>query len=179
MAMGRPKSLDDQKQREVCALVSAGMSLPKVAMYVGCSVKTIRRLRDCEPDFDERMRRAQLAADLNPLEAMRRASGTHWRAAAWMLDRQERRGQSGKDKRRDGEFLRAVTDAHAKARQLVQREVICPLTQDRLQPGLDLLFATLAGEAAGGTSVPMPGAEGTKVAAESTTQDAPDTAIQA
>lgn len=89
--MAARKVLDDVKKREICALVTAGMSMVKVARYVGCSPKTITRAQRSDEEFDQRMRRAKLSADLNPLEAMRRASTTHWRAAAWMLERDERR----------------------------------------------------------------------------------------
>ena len=34
---GRPRVLDEVKQREVCALVSAGASVTQAAKYVSCS----------------------------------------------------------------------------------------------------------------------------------------------
>ncbi|QDU54976.1 helix-turn-helix domain-containing protein [Aeoliella mucimassa] len=89
--MARKHVLDEVKQREICALITAGMSLRKVARYVGCDRKTIYRERQADPEFDRRVRRAEMAADLTPLELMRRAAATHWRAAAWMLERRERR----------------------------------------------------------------------------------------
>lgn len=87
MPPGRPRLLDDTKRREICALVSAGTGLPKAARYVGCSVKTIRRESQRNATFGEQLRRAEMAAQLSPLDALRRAAGTHWRAAAWILER--------------------------------------------------------------------------------------------
>ena len=84
---GRPRALDDVKQREVCALVSAGCSLAGAARYVDCSVKTIRREAERDPDFGDHLRKSQLAAQLEPLRALRGKANTHWRAAAWLLER--------------------------------------------------------------------------------------------
>jgi hypothetical protein len=84
---GRPRALDEAKRREVCALVSAGGSIEWAAMYVGCSPSTIRRQARRDPAFYSQLRQAALAAQLHPLNALRQASTTHWRAAAWMLER--------------------------------------------------------------------------------------------
>ena len=84
---GRPHILDEARRREVCALVSAGGSVEWAAMYVGCSPSTIRRLARRDPEFNTKLREAALAAQLRPLNAMRHAATTHWRAAAWMLER--------------------------------------------------------------------------------------------
>lgn len=85
--VGRPHALDQVKRREICALVAAGCSLEWAAHYVGCSSRTIRREALRNEDFDEELRRAELSAQLNPLKALQNASSTHWRAAAWLLER--------------------------------------------------------------------------------------------
>lgn len=85
--VGRPRALDEFKRREICALVSAGCGLSTAARYVGCSVRTIDREAERNPDFNEKIRRALLAAEVTPLQALRKAASTHWRAAAWMLER--------------------------------------------------------------------------------------------
>lgn len=84
---GRPRILDEAKQREVCALLSAGASRAQAARYVGCAEMTLRREASRSKDFADRMRRAQATASLAPLQAMRNAAANHWRAAAWMLER--------------------------------------------------------------------------------------------
>jgi len=84
--MARPRLLDETKQREICALVSAGCSLMTAARYVGCSTTTIRREALRNVAFDDRLRRAELTAQFSPLQAMRRAADKHWRAAAWLLE---------------------------------------------------------------------------------------------
>jgi len=87
MAGGRPRVLDDGRQREVCALVSAGCSLQAAADYVHCAPDTIRREIERDAAFGVRFREARLAAQLSPLRIMRKAAANHWRAAAWMLER--------------------------------------------------------------------------------------------
>jgi len=79
--------LDDARQREVCALLSAGCSLQAAAQYIQCAPNTIRREAERNPDFGRRFREARLNAQLSPLQAMRKAAASHWRAAAWMLER--------------------------------------------------------------------------------------------
>jgi hypothetical protein len=87
MPRGRNRILDEAKQREVCALLSAGCSLEAAASYVECAPNTIRREALRNPDFGRRLREARLQAQLSPLQAMRKAASSHWRAAAWMLER--------------------------------------------------------------------------------------------
>jgi len=84
---GRPRVLDETKQREICALVSAGCGVREAARYVGCSRSTIHREAQRNPAFRERLDRAAVYAELSPLRAMQQAVNTHWRAAAWMLER--------------------------------------------------------------------------------------------
>jgi hypothetical protein len=84
---GRPRALDETKRREVCALITAGCGIEGAARYVGCAPSTIRREALRNVQFNEELRRANLAAELSPLNAMRHAAATHWRAAAWLLER--------------------------------------------------------------------------------------------
>jgi hypothetical protein len=84
---GRPRALDDGKRREICALIAGGCGLGDAARYVNCSVSTIRREAERNPDFLAQLRRSENQARLSPLRAMQQAMGTHWRAAAWFLER--------------------------------------------------------------------------------------------
>lgn len=86
---GRPRALDETKLREICALVSAGSGIIGAARYVGCAASTIRREACRNPDFNERLRRASLAAELGPLNAIREAAKKYWRAGAWLLERMD------------------------------------------------------------------------------------------
>src|SRR3972149_3390604 len=85
--MPRPRALDELKRREICALVSAGCGIAEAARYVGCNPVTIRREAPRNAEFHEPLRNADLRAELSPLQALRQAAHTHWRAAAWFLER--------------------------------------------------------------------------------------------
>ena len=85
--LGRPRALTEIKKREVCALLAAGGTMRFAGDYVGCSVKTIRNEADRDPEFGRDIHEAQLSAQLEPLRALRRKATTHWRAAAWLLER--------------------------------------------------------------------------------------------
>ncbi len=87
--LGRPCILDDQKRSEICDLVSAGHSVAAVARLMGCNVKTIRRHALRDERFGRLLRAAEVAAQNDPLKLMRRAAGSSWRAAAWLLERTE------------------------------------------------------------------------------------------
>lgn len=84
---GRPRRLDDAKRQIVCAMISSGCGLRDAARYVQCSVRTIRREAERNPAFDNELRRSEVHAKLSPLRAMQHAISTHWRAAAWFLER--------------------------------------------------------------------------------------------
>ena len=133
--MPNHRALDDVKRTEICALVTAGMSLAKIANYVGCHPKTIRRERKSNPEFNQRIRSAQMAADLKPLETMRHAASTHWRAAAWLLEREdrnrERRQLANTVTRRDVEKLAS------EIRLILMNEVEDMLLRFRLQSQLE------------------------------------------
>jgi hypothetical protein len=128
--LGRPRVLDDGKRREVCALISAGCNLEAAARYVNCSTATIRREAIRNEHFREELRAAEVRAQLDPLRAMRKAANTHWRAAAWLLERTNPR-----------QFARQKTNAwdprelHDVVNAIVERageEIAEPETRDRV-----------------------------------------------
>jgi hypothetical protein len=84
---GRPRVLDDVKRGQLVALATAGCSLNAAARFVGCSVDTIRREALRNEDFRRELRGAEIRSQLAPLQAMRSAAQSHWRAAAWLLER--------------------------------------------------------------------------------------------
>ncbi len=86
---GRPRLLDETKRREISALVSAGYGIAGAARYLGCSARTIRRESKRNEEFREQLQKAELAAELEPLRAIRSAAGKNWRAAAWLLERSD------------------------------------------------------------------------------------------
>ncbi len=87
MTAGRKRALDDVKRGEICALITTGCSLETAARYVGCDRTTIRREELRNPEFAAQLRRSTIEAELHPLRTLLQAAATHWRAAAWILER--------------------------------------------------------------------------------------------
>lgn len=85
---GRPRVLaDEQKRRTLLAMISVGAGLETAAKHAGCSTWTVRREVQRDEQFAQQLREAETAAELAPLQTMRKAASTQWRAAAWLLER--------------------------------------------------------------------------------------------
>jgi len=108
--LGRPNVLDDVKQASIVALLSAGCSRRQAAQYVGCAPSTIGYLAGRDRQFAKRLRQAELQTEVRPLTNLMEASGRHWRAAAWLLERQfpQRYGRRQPDLMTRGEFRDAL-----------------------------------------------------------------------
>jgi Helix-turn-helix domain len=135
---GRPRTLDDGKRREICALIAGGCGLNDAARYVNCSVSTIRREAERNPDFLAQLRHSEKHARLSPLRAMQQAMGTHWRAAAWFLerafpDRFARPEPSAFGPREAREVMKEIVD-------LVGTEIRDPFHARRLKKGVRRCF---------------------------------------
>jgi hypothetical protein len=63
------------------------MPIDEVARRVGCSARTIRRERARSPEFRREIRDARHYLQVGPLDELRRLARSHWRAAAWLLER--------------------------------------------------------------------------------------------
>jgi hypothetical protein len=97
---GRPRTLDDTKRREICALITNGCSLKDAARYVGCHVSTIRRAARRDPEFAEQLRRAERKSELIALNTIREAAKKHWRAGAYLMERADAERYAAKNARR-------------------------------------------------------------------------------
>jgi hypothetical protein len=127
---GRPRALDEIKRCEVCALVSTGCSLRRAARYVGCAHSTIAREAQQNQEFSDRLREAEVQAQLHPLRAIRKAAATHWRAAAWWLERTQ-----SDFARRDPDSIsiRRMRALFQNLLEVVDKERLAPSIRERLR----------------------------------------------
>lgn len=87
---GTPKrKLTEEKQAQICAILTVGGTRQMAADYVGCHVKTIQNTAKREPEFATRLRRSELAPEITLLKAIQTAveDPKQWRAATWALER--------------------------------------------------------------------------------------------
>jgi hypothetical protein len=85
--MPRPRILNDVRRHELCRLLAAGREIGEAARAVGCSLRTVRRESASDEGFGRQLSEARLAGRLDPVDHLRQAALTDWRAAAWLLER--------------------------------------------------------------------------------------------
>jgi hypothetical protein len=79
--------LDTLQQRDVCTILSVGGSRETAAKFVGCAPEAIRRDADRDPEFSERLKRAESNLEVTHLSIIQEAAKKNWRASAWVLER--------------------------------------------------------------------------------------------
>jgi hypothetical protein len=83
----RRRIIDAAKKEQFCALIRESYSLEESAETLDVSLRTVQRERQRDEAFDREIRSAQ-ESHPDPLRLMEAAARTHWRAAAWMLERE-------------------------------------------------------------------------------------------
>ena len=81
--------ISEIKQREILALLSVGCSRRTAARYVNCTQKAIDELAQANPDFAEKLRKAEANLEIESIKNMFNAAKQekNWRASAWLLER--------------------------------------------------------------------------------------------
>jgi hypothetical protein len=85
--LGRPRVFDEKKRNTILTLVGIGFGLRDAARYAGCSVNTVRREMRRDEKLAQEVQSAEIKAQIGAVQKLREASSTHWRAAAWYLER--------------------------------------------------------------------------------------------
>jgi hypothetical protein len=83
---GSSRIMTPARCEKFCALIAESHSQEEAAEAIGVSIRTIQRERKRDEDFDHEVRLA-LQKTPDPLKLMEQAARSHWRAAAWLLER--------------------------------------------------------------------------------------------
>jgi hypothetical protein len=86
---GRPRTLDTKRQRELLDLIHHGSSVEEAAQVVGVSLRTVQRLAKADEFFDHDLQLALQCTSVDCEKLVLQAARTHWRAAAWVLERRD------------------------------------------------------------------------------------------
>ena len=116
---GRNRILNEQMKVKLCDMVAESSTIEQAAEALDVSVRTVQRERKDDEDFDHELRLALQAAP-DPKKLMESAARTHWRAAAWLLERTDpehyaRRPASSASPQQVEFALRFVLEAALKA----------------------------------------------------------------
>lgn len=85
--MAREPALSEFTRAQLCGLVAAGCSRRAAAGMLGVHESTVRYYLNRDPEFAKQVRDAEARRLLIPLNHLRNAAATQWRAAAWFLER--------------------------------------------------------------------------------------------
>jgi hypothetical protein len=88
---GRPRILDDKLKGVIAGMLVLGISRRTAAKYVGCHHQTISNEAKRDPLFARDMQQAEIQSRTIPLTKIYAAAESNWRAAAWLVQREERR----------------------------------------------------------------------------------------
>jgi hypothetical protein len=86
---GRPPLFDELKRTELCAMVRSGCSIRYAAHRLGVNRSTIRYACRTDPAFADRLRDAEHERSQSAIGRVFNAGEHSWRAAAWLLERND------------------------------------------------------------------------------------------
>src|SRR5262245_59099301 len=84
---GSSRIMTPARRAKFCELLAESHTLEEASEAIGVSIRTVQRQRKRDEDFDHEVLLA-LQKTPDPLKLMEQAARKHWRAAAWLLERQ-------------------------------------------------------------------------------------------
>ncbi len=84
---GRPQQFTSQQQQKLLDHIAQGASTEEAARIVGVSLRTVQRQARYNEFFDRNLQLALRSPPSTPETLLKHAARTHWRAAAWLLER--------------------------------------------------------------------------------------------
>ncbi|WP_442485607.1 helix-turn-helix domain-containing protein [Aeoliella sp. SH292] len=138
--MSRPFVIDEKKKQKIVTMVHWGVSITAIADYLGCDRRTIQRLRREDSEFDDEVRAAGIQAQLKPLDCLRQAASKHWRAAAYLLEREERREAERHDRQRAAARQARLDAIRDEVKRVIQPVYYDPRTRIEVELKLEALF---------------------------------------
>ncbi|BBO36247.1 hypothetical protein [Lacipirellula parvula] len=144
---GRNRVLTPELRVKLCQLVRESSTLVEAAEAIGVSLRTVQRERKYDEDFDHELLLA-LSAPPDPLKLMQAAARTHWRAAAWLLERTrpEQYARRPTNMAHAGQVNHAVNAVMEAVLQLLppaEQERLFPFIDAACQRALDCCFPNL------------------------------------
>jgi hypothetical protein len=144
---GRNRVLTPELRVKLCELVRESSTIVQAAEALGVSLRTVQRERKYDEDFDHELRLA-LSAPPDPLKLMQAAARTHWRAAAWLLERTrpEQYARRPTNMAHAGQVNHAVNAVMEAVLQLLppaEQERLFPFIDAACQRALDCCFPNL------------------------------------
>ena len=141
---GTRTKLDEGKRHDLITLLGLGCSRRTAARYVGCTVAAIENTLRDDPEFSERVLRAEQQAEIGYLQNIKQAAKKeqYWRAAAWALERRNPEDFAARGP--DVITLDQMKQLLARFAQLIMEEVPDPRYRQNILKRLDGLSADLA-----------------------------------
>ena len=144
---GRRRILTPALKSELCRLVAKSATIEEAADTLDVSLRTVQRERKHDEDFDHELR-LSLQAEPDPKKLMQTAARTHWRAAAWLLERTDpetyaRRPVNTAKPRQVDAALCFLLEAALQATPEAQRPAFFELVNAAREQAFDCVFPNL------------------------------------